>query len=87
MLGLIRLLLWLFILVLFAYSILSWIAPNSPYDSPVRRIERILSRICEPVLRPVRRVIPPARMGGASIDFSVLIVLLIVELIILPLFA
>jgi YggT family protein len=82
----IRLLLWLLIILLFAYSILSWIAPNSPYDSPVRRVEAILGRVCEPILRPVRKIIPPARVGGASVDFSVLIVLLVVELVLIPLF-
>ncbi|HEY1283716.1 MAG TPA: YggT family protein, partial [Steroidobacteraceae bacterium] len=43
------------------YAVLSFVAPNnySPMTS-------ILTALCEPVLRPFRRVIPP--IGG--IDFS-----------------
>ena len=70
----------LFLLVLFAYSILSWVtvAGRLEYDSPVIKVQRVLGRICEPVLAPVRRVVPPVRVGGTGIDLSVLIVFLIV---------
>jgi hypothetical protein len=51
-------LLYLFLLVLIAYSILSWFTASGrlAYDSPVIKIQRVLSAICEPVLRPVRRL-------------------------------
>ena len=70
----------LFLLVLFAYSILSWVtvAGRLDYDSPVLKIQSVLSRICEPVLAPVRRIVPPVRVGGAGVDLSVMIVFLIV---------
>ena len=65
MLGFIVIILYLFLLVLFAYSILSWVVAmgRTAYDSPVRKIQDVLARICEPVLRPIRRLIS-AGAGG-----------------------
>ncbi len=89
MFGIIVIVLYLFLLVLFAYSILSWVAASGrlAYDSPVHKIQSVLSAICEPVLRPVRRIIPPVRMGGVGLDLSVLIVFLVVSAILIPLFS
>lgn len=84
MLNIIADLLYLFLLVLIAYSILSWFTASGrlAYDSPVIKIQRVLSAICEPVLRPVRRLIPPVRVGGVGLDLSVLIVFLVVDVLI-----
>lgn len=84
MLGLIADLLYLFLLVLIAYAVLSWftVSGRLAYDSPVLRIQRVLASICEPVLRPVRNIIPPVRVGGVGIDLSVLIVFLVVDVLI-----
>jgi YggT family protein len=89
MFGIIVLLLYLFLVVLFAYSILSWViaAGHLAYDSPVRKIQNVLSSICEPVLRPVRRLLPPVRVGGVGLDLSVLIVFLVISAILIPLFS
>jgi YggT family protein len=83
-LGFIADVLYLFLLVLIAYSILSWFTASGrlAYDSPVIKIQRVLSAICEPVLRPVRRIIPPVRVGGIALDLSVLVVFLIVDVLI-----
>jgi len=80
MFGIIVAILYLFLLVLFAYSILSWVtmAGNLAYDSPILKIQAVLARICEPVLRPVRRIIPPIRAGGANLDLSVLVVWVVI---------
>jgi YggT family protein len=89
MFGIIVTLLYLFLLVLFAYSILSWFTTSGrlAYDSPVIKIQRVLSAICEPVLRPIRRIIPPVNVGGVGLDLSVLIVFLIVSAVLIPLFS
>jgi YggT family protein len=89
MFAIIEGLLWLFLLVLFAYSILSWVIAYGRlgYDSPVRKVQNVLSAICEPVLRPVRRLIPPVRLGGAGLDLSATIVFLVVLVILIPLFS
>jgi len=72
MLSLIGDLLTLYLLVLLAYSILSWLTYSGrlDYDSPVIKVQKILAAVCEPVLRPVRKIIPPVRVGGVGLDLS-----------------
>ena len=57
-------------LILVARAILSWFPIG--FDSPVRPVADFLVRITEPVVAPVRRILPP--MGG--FDFSILVVIL-----------
>ena len=64
-------------------AILSWF-PIS-YDSPAHRINSVLVRITEPLIGPVRRIMPPVRAGGIGIDLSFLVVLLGLQLIVIPL--
>ena len=52
---------------LLLYVLLSWVAPNT--YSPAAAL---LDRLCEPLLRPVRRIIPPI----AGIDLSALFVII-----------
>jgi YggT family protein len=61
----------IFVLLIFAWAILTWIMP--PYN-PVREA---LDRIMEPLLAPIRRIVPMAGM----IDFSPLILMVLIELI------
>jgi uncharacterized protein YggT (Ycf19 family) len=45
-------------------------------------VKRVLYRLTEPVLRPLRAIMPRPQIGGVGIDFSVMvavIILLIVE--------
>jgi YggT family protein len=42
----------------------------------------VLTRIVDPVLRPVRRIIPPAQIGGVGIDLSVLVLFLVIDVVI-----
>jgi YggT family protein len=81
-------LLQFFLLVLIVYSLLSWYLAYArvTFDSPAYKVQRVLSAICDPVLNPVRRIIPTARVGGVGLDLSVLVVFLVVEVILLPLF-
>jgi len=74
----------LFLLVLFVYCILSLVIAYAriSYDSPVIKVQRVLTAIVDPVLRPIRRVIPTAQVGGVGLDLSVLVLFLLVELII-----
>jgi len=66
-LTLIRTVLNFYIFALFLYVILSWIAPgtNSPGAA-------LIDTLCEPLLRPVRRVIPP--LGGFDLSALFLII-------------
>jgi YggT family protein len=78
----------LFLLVLFAYCILSLVIAFArvPWDSPVMKVQRVLTTVVEPVLRPIRRVIPVARVGEVGLDLSVLILFLVIQIILIPLF-
>lgn len=66
-------------LVFVARAILSWFPIG--FDSPVRPVADMLNRITDPVLVPIRRVIPP--IGG--LDLSILVVIFGIRLVLVPL--
>jgi YggT family protein len=68
--ALLHLVLNIYIWVLIARAIISWVNPD-PYNP----IVRFLYRITEPVLRPVRNLLP---LQGLGLDLSPMIVLLII---------
>jgi len=61
-------------LVIFAAIIMSWfpIEPGSALES----VQNLLRNLTEPVLGPLRRALPPVRLGGFALDLSPLIVLI-----------
>ena len=59
--GLLRTVLWIYFFSIFLYAMLSLIAPGT--YSPA---QALLTTLCEPVLRPLRRLIPPL----AQLDLS-----------------
>ena len=65
--NLIHQLLNLYLIVLVARAVLSWF-PLSP-GSPLAPVASFLYTVTEPVLGPLRRVIPP--LGGFDISFIV----------------
>jgi YggT family protein len=69
--------------VIIAAALISWVSPD-----PRNPIVQFLHRVTEPVLAPVRRMLPPWKTGG--LDLSPIIVLLAIQFIdrvILPLIA
>jgi YggT family protein len=72
--GLLCAVLTAYFLVLVARIIFSWI-PISP-ESPIVTIQRLVFALTEPILAPLRRVIPPIGGGGMAFDLSPLIVFL-----------
>jgi YggT family protein len=71
--ALVKALLWLVIIVVFAQAILTWVAPDGP-------IAGVLNALTFPLLRPVRRVLPPI---GGTLDLSPLIVIVIAQLLLI----
>jgi YggT family protein len=61
-----------YLIVMFARIILSWF-PIEP-GSGLASVYGFLYSITEPVLGPIRRVIPPLGAGGMGIDLSPLVV-------------
>lgn len=57
---------------LIIWIVLSWVVSfgRLTFDHPVRRLYEALSRVVDPMLRPIRSVIPPVRIGGAALDLS-----------------
>ncbi len=88
MLSLIGWLLQLYLLILIGYCILSLVIAYArlEYDSPVYKVQRVFSSLCDPVLNPIRRLIPTARIGTVGLDLSVLVLFLVIELVLIPLF-
>ena len=68
--GVILFLLQLYLLVLFGRAIFSWLPPRP--GGAAASLNRILFRLTEPVLGPVRRAIP--RTGRIDLSFLVVFV-------------
>ncbi len=73
----------LYVVVLIARALLSWL-PARP-GTALYRLVRVLDALTEPVLRPIRRVLPPIRAGGMGIDLSIIIVVIVAQLVVVPL--
>ena len=69
-------LLTLYLLILFARAILSWF-PINP-DGGMATVQRGLYAVTEPVLAPLRAVLPPMRMGGMGLDLSPMLLMLVI---------
>ncbi|MCU4138324.1 MAG: Cytochrome b6 maturation protein CCB3/Ycf19 [Thermodesulfobacteria bacterium] len=66
---LVDLFLTIYIWIIIARAIISWVNPD-----PYHPLVRFLYRVTEPVLAPVRRIIPPI----AGIDISPVIVIFVI---------
>ncbi len=77
--GIIRLLIW----VIIGWIVLSYVVSfgRLGYDHPVRRLYDGLTKVIEPLMRPIRGIIPPVRIGGAALDLSPLILILGLNLV------
>jgi YggT family protein len=72
-----------YIVVLIARALLSWFParPGTAFASLVRTLDAVT----EPVLRPIRRILPPVGVGGMAIDLSILVVVIVAQVIVVPL--
>jgi YggT family protein len=68
-----------YLIVIFARIILSWFP--LPPDSVMATVFGFLYSITEPVLGPIRRVVPPLGMGGMGLDLSPIIVIFGIEIL------
>lgn len=75
--DLLCLLLSVFALILLVRVVVSWLevfGVRAPVTGPLRTAYQLLFDITEPVLRPLRRIVPPAGM----FDLSVLVAFVII---------
>jgi YggT family protein len=69
-----------YVVVLVVRALLSWIPMSQ--GSSLTSFSRAIEVVTEPVLKPVRRVIPPLRAGGMGIDVSFIVVLVGLEIVV-----
>lgn len=84
MLALVSLVLLLLQLLLVARVVLDWsvaLAGPSTAGSVRYRLTRGVTAVTEPILAPVRRVIPPLRLGGVSFDLAFIVVFFAIVLL------
>ncbi|MFO1304167.1 MAG: YggT family protein [Burkholderiales bacterium] len=65
--------LWLFIAIVIVQAVLSWVAPDGPLSG-------LLNALTFPILRPIRKVLPPI---GGTLDLSPLIVIVVAQILLM----
>ncbi|MFZ0171987.1 MAG: YggT family protein [Acidimicrobiales bacterium] len=76
-LTVVRFLLSAFLICLFVRVILSYF-PIS-YGTPMAGVQRAVGAVTDPILAPVRKVVPPVSLGGGGVlDMSPVIVFVVV---------
>jgi len=66
----------IYMLVIFVRILMSWFPPTP--GTTYAQIHEVFVNLTEPVLRPVREMLPPFRMGGAmALDLSPMVVMLV----------
>jgi len=72
--GILILVLQVYFYAVIAWVILSWIPTSSTH--PLGKVNVFLDRIIYPVILPLRRVIPPVRLGGGMLDLSPIVLII-----------
>jgi YggT family protein len=83
-LGILSLVLLLVQFLLVARAVLDWttvLAGPAQYGSVRSKLSVAVLKVTEPILAPVRRLIPPLRVGGTSIDLAFIVVFLAIVLL------
>jgi YggT family protein len=77
--SIVCLVLQLWMLAVFVRIVLSWFP--APSGGAVASVANALGAVTDPVLNPVRAMLPPVRMGGMGLDLSPMVVLLVGSLL------
>lgn len=76
--GIVSFALQAYVYVLILYVIFSWV-PNPP--EALRPFVLGVARLVEPLASPLRRVIPPLRLGVVALDLSIIVLFIGVQLL------
>ena len=71
--GIVCLLLSLYTFAIFGRVLLSWF-PLNP-NGPMATVAGFLYSVTDPAMKPVRRMVPPVRLGQMALDLSPVIVI------------
>lgn len=77
--GILLFILQIYFWAVLAWVILSWIPTSS--EHPLGKVNVFLDRIIYPVILPLRRVIPPLRIGGGMLDLSPIVLIIGIRLL------
>lgn len=66
-------------IVVIGRIIMEWIPVS--YDHPLARLRAALRSLTEPLLSPLRALVPPLRLGGVGLDLSPIILLVALTLL------
>ena len=72
--SLLSLVLLLFLIALVVRAVLDWTSVLASGGQGVARAREISHRVTEPVIGPVRRVLPPVRIGDVRLDLAFTVV-------------
>lgn len=64
--------------VVIAWIVLGYIVVlgRVPWGHPVRKVYDALQDVMQRILGPIRKVLPPVRIGGAALDLAPLVLIL-----------
>lgn len=70
-------------LALIVWIVLSYVVMfgRVAYDHPIHKLYEFFDGIIDPILRPIRAVVPPVRLGGTSLDLSPIVLILALRFI------
>jgi len=77
--GILILILQIYFYAVLPWVILSWIPTSS--EHPLGKVNVFLDRVIYPVILPLRRVIPPVRLGGGMLDLTPIVLLIGIQLL------
>ena len=66
---------YLYMLIVLVRILMSWVPPTP--GTTYAQIFEVFDRLTEPVLGPIRAMLPPVRMGVAALDLSPIVVFLV----------
>ncbi|MBT8207922.1 MAG: YggT family protein [Acidimicrobiia bacterium] len=70
-------------IALIAWIVLQLVASYGrlPWGHPVRKVLDALNSVFDPLLRPIRKVLPPVRIGGGGLDLSPLVLIIGIQIL------
>ena len=77
--GIVSGLLQLYLFVLLAYVVLSYV-PRPP--EPLRPLVRGVRSVVDPVLQPIRSRLRPVQVGGVALDLSIILLFIVIVILI-----
>ena len=68
-----------YVIIVVVRILCTWI-PHNPWSN-FGKFVAVLGRVTDPILMPLRRIIPPLRAGGMAIDLSPMLLIVVLTVI------